>query len=171
MTSPYDQPELAALWRLALETMEAGRSAFSIQITDAETAAALGSVLRKHIDHPARRQISLVKLDEHLRQGPHGMSLVEVLAAVHGRAVGQPAGQLAWRSQWLAQVRRYDGIPPDEFDALIAKADAVLAAIGDDDRLARIVHRALTHRESNAQAPRVEPLDTPNSTGGPHQGR
>lgn len=156
MTSPYDRPELAELWRLALATMESGRSAFSIRVTDADTAEALGSVLRKHVDHPARRQISLVKLDEHLRHGPHGLSLVEVLAAVHGRAVTEPAGQLAWRSQWLAQVRRYDDVPEADFAALIAKADTVLSQllgndrtgkglrdlVGDDVLLARVVLRA-----------------------------
>lgn len=167
MTSPYDRPELAELWRLAVETMESGRSAFSIRITDAETAQALGSVLRKHIDHPARRQISLVKLDEHLRQGPFGASLVEVLAAVHGRTVDQPAGQLEWRSRWLAQVRRYDGVPEADFAALIAKADTVLShmvgrnprdLVGDDVRLTRVVLRAaaLAHGVPLPETPAAE---------------
>ena len=112
---------------MALVTLEAGRSAFSFRVEDQVAAEALGVVLHKEIGFPARRQVSLVRLDEHLRQD--GASLVDVLAAVHGRVVDRPAGQMGWRSQWLAQVRRYDGVPVVEFDAVVARADAVLAVI------------------------------------------
>jgi hypothetical protein len=107
--------------------MESGRSAFSIQVVDAEMAEALGELLHKPVEHPTRRQLSLVKLDEHLRR--KGTTLVDVLQAVHGRKIGEPAGQLAWRSQWLALVRRHDGIPPDELADLVEEADAVLAKV------------------------------------------
>lgn len=120
-------PCLVEFWQAALDTLEAGRSAFSIRVEDASTAEALSVVLHKTVGFPARRQVSLVKLDEHLRID--GTSLVEVLRAVHGRVANKPAGQMAWRSQWLAQVRRYDGIPVEEFDGVVARADVVLATI------------------------------------------
>jgi hypothetical protein len=123
----YGVPGLVGFWRLALETMEGGRSAFSVRVEDAATAEGLGAVLHKAVGFPARRQVSLVKLDEHLRVD--GTSLVEVLRVVNERAVEEPAGQLAWRSQWLAQVRRHDGIPAEDFDGVVARADAVLATI------------------------------------------
>ncbi|KOX34478.1 hypothetical protein ADK67_03280, partial [Saccharothrix sp. NRRL B-16348] len=64
----WDQPEFAELWRLARETLEGGgRSAFGIRVEDEKTAAALTELLRKPVAHPARRQISLARLDEHVR--------------------------------------------------------------------------------------------------------
>lgn len=123
----YGVPGLAGFWRLALATVEGGRSAFSIRVEDAATAEGLGVVLHKTVGFPARRQVSLVKLDEHLRVD--GTSLVDVLRVVHGRRIEEPAGQMAWRSRWLAQVRRHDGIPAEEFDGVVARADAVLATI------------------------------------------
>ncbi|MCS7484472.1 hypothetical protein ACFFQW_49455 [Umezawaea endophytica] len=123
----YSVPALEGFWRSALDTMESGRSAFSFRVEDRPTAEAVGLVLHKAVDFPARRQVSLVRLDEHLRRD--GTSLLDVLAEVHRRAVGRPAGQMAWRSRWLAQVRRYDEVPAAEFDAVVAKADAVLAVV------------------------------------------
>ncbi|PRY46896.1 hypothetical protein CLV43_1011177 [Umezawaea tangerina] len=123
----YRGPGLAELWRLAVETMEAGKSAFSMRVADEETASALSVVLHKPVEVAARRQVSLVRLDEHLRQ--EGTSLVEVLRIVHGRAVEEPAGQMAWRSRWLAQVRRYEGIPEERFAEVIGVADRVLKVV------------------------------------------
>ncbi len=148
----YGVPGLAGFWRLALETMEGGRSAFSVRVEDAATAEGLSAVLHKTVGFPARRQVSLVKLDEHLRVD--GTSLAEVLRTVHGRPVEEPAGQMAWRSQWLAQVRRHDGIPADEFDGVVARADAVLATVLggrpwewpaalDDPTVRQVVRRAV----------------------------
>ncbi|HWO63979.1 MAG TPA: hypothetical protein VNO31_28495 [Umezawaea sp.] len=123
----YGDSALVGFWRLALETMEAGRSAFSFRVEDEAAAEALGVVLHKVVGFPARRQVSLVRLDEHLRRD--GASLMDVLAFVHRRAVVRPAGQMAWRSQWLAQVRRHDAIPVAEFDGVVALADEVLAVV------------------------------------------
>jgi hypothetical protein len=159
----YNRPGLVDLWRHALVTMESGRSAFSIQVTDAEAAEALSELLHKPVEHPTRRQISLVKLDEHLRR--EGTTLVDVLQAVHGREIGEPAGQLTWRSQWLAQVRRHDGIPPDELPGLIAEADAVLPGVLSgqqatitDPRVKHIVLRAvaLAYGRPFPQTPEAE---------------
>ena len=123
----YDLPGLAELWRVALETLEGGRSAFSLQVVDEDMARGLSAVLHKDVAAPARRQLSVVRLDEHLRVD--GTSLPEVLRVVHGRPVLVPPGQMSWRSQWLAQVRRYDGIPAEEFDGVVARADEVLTAV------------------------------------------
>jgi hypothetical protein len=170
----YNRPGLVDLWRHALVTMESGRSAFSIQVTDAETAEALGELLHKPVEHPTRRQISLVKLDEHLHR--KGTTLVDVLQAVHGRKIGEPAGQLAWRSQWLAQVRRHDGIPPDELPGLIAEADAALLRVLNgqqvalaDPRVRHIVLRAvaLAYGRPFPQTPAAELWRL---AGGTHQG-
>ncbi|WNV82515.1 hypothetical protein [Umezawaea sp. Da 62-37] len=122
-----EDPGLVEFWRVAVETMEAGRSAFSFQVGDEETAAALSVVLHKPVGFPGRRQVSLVKLDEHLRR--EGVSLVEVLEGVHGRGVEEPAGQMGWRSQWLAQVRRYEGIPGDQLAGVVGVADRVLKVV------------------------------------------
>lgn len=123
----YGVPGLVGFWRLALETLEGGRSAFSVRVEDEVVAAGLSVVLHKAVGFPARRQVSLVRLDEHLRAD--GTSLVEVLRVVSGRGVGEPAGQFSWRSRWLAQVRRYDGIPVAEFDDVVARADEVLSVV------------------------------------------
>ncbi|GLZ35879.1 hypothetical protein Lesp02_80660 [Lentzea sp. NBRC 105346] len=141
-----DRPELAELWRLARETIEAGgRSAFSIRVPDAATADALAEVLRKPIDHPARRQISLARLDEHLRAA--GTTLVEVLERVHGRPIGMQAAAEAptadavlryalrehglasapWAATWIEQVRRYGKIPQPVLPLLAAQAASVLS--------------------------------------------
>ncbi|MEO6091354.1 MAG: hypothetical protein ABIQ18_50475 [Umezawaea sp.] len=127
LVARYGVPGLVGFWRLALETLEGGRSAFSVVVADEATAAGLSAVLHKAVGFPARRQVSLVRLDEHLRVD--GTSLVEVLRTVFEREVGEPAGQFAWRSRWLAQVRRYDGIPVAEFDGVVARADEVLAVV------------------------------------------
>jgi hypothetical protein len=123
----YGVAGLAGFWLVALETLEGGRSAFSIQVVGEAMAAGLSLVLHKDVVAPARRQVSVVRLDEHLRGD--GTSLVEVLRAVHGRDVVVPPGQMSWRSRWLAQVRRYDGIPDSEFDGVVARADEVLVSV------------------------------------------
>lgn len=127
LSARYDVPGLVGFWRLAAETLEGGRSAFSFVVEDEVTAAELSVVLHKAVGFPGRRQVSLVRLDEHLRVD--GTSLVDVLRAVFQREIGEPAGQFAWRSRWLAQVRRYDGIPAAEFDGVVARADEVLAVV------------------------------------------
>jgi hypothetical protein len=150
LSARYGGAALAGFWGLALETFEGGRSAFSVVVEDAGAAAGLSAVLHKTVGFPARRQVSLVRLDEHLRAD--GTSLVEVLRVVHGREVGTPAGQLAWRSRWLAQVRRYDGVPAEEFDGVVARADEVLSVVlgggawdeaGEDDAVRKVVRRGV----------------------------
>ncbi|HEX6347717.1 hypothetical protein [Umezawaea sp.] len=157
--------------------MESGRSAFSFRVEDRVTAEALGAVLHKAIGFPARRQVSLVRLDEHLRV--EGVSLVEVLEEVHQRSVRRPAGQMAWRSQWLAQVRRYDEVPAALFDDVVARADAVLATVLggapwdwpaelDDPLVRRVVVRAVGLARGVSA-----PVDEPalwRSAGWAHQG-
>lgn len=122
----FDRPELAEFWRLARETMEGGgRSAFSFHVEDARTATALGELLRKPVAHPARRQISLARLDEHIRA--HGSTLPEVLESVHGKPVGMSSTEEAstadavlrfalrehgllhapWAAEWVEHVRKY----------------------------------------------------------------
>lgn len=149
----YDRPELAELWRLARETIEGGgRSAFSIRVEDAATAEALGEVLRKPVAHPARRQISLARLDEHLRAA--GRTLVDVLESVHGRPVGMTAGQEAptadavlrfalrehgldsrpWAAAWIDQVRRYGKIPQPALPMLASRAAEVLSRMALEEQ-------------------------------------
>jgi hypothetical protein len=169
----YGVAGLVGFWRLAVEALEGGRSAFSVVVEDAGVAAGLSVVLHKVVSFPARRQVSLVRLDEHLRLD--GTSLVEVLRVVHGRAVGVPVGQLGWRSRWLAQVRRYDGIPAADFDGVVARADEVLAVVLaggvwgslDDPAVRKVVRRAVALDRGVA----VESVDDSAwSAGGAHQG-
>ncbi|SEQ10476.1 Protein of unknown function N-terminus [Lentzea xinjiangensis] len=148
-----DVPELAEFWRLARETVEGGgRSAFSFRVEDARTAAALGDLLRKPIAHPARRQISLAKLDEHLRA--HGSTLPEVLESVHGKPVGMSTTQEAstadavlryalrehgllhapWAAEWIEHVRRYGKIPQPALPMIANQAAAVLARLRPEPR-------------------------------------
>ncbi|MCC8249769.1 TIGR02679 domain-containing protein [Saccharothrix luteola] len=144
-----DQPELAELWRLARETLEGGgRSAFSIRVEDEKTAAALTELLRKPVAHPARRQISLARLDEHVRS--HGSTLAEVLEALHGRPIGMSTAEEAstadavlkfalrqhnllhepWAAPWIAHVRRYGKIPQPALPMLANQAAWVLGRLG-----------------------------------------
>lgn len=148
-----DQPELAEFWRLARETMEGGgRSAFSFRVEDAPTATVLGELLRKPIAHPARRQISLARLDEHIRA--HGSSLPEVLESVHGKPIGMAAtgeastadavlkfalrehGLLSrpWAAEWVEHVRRYGKIPQPALPMIANQAAAVLARLSAEPR-------------------------------------
>ncbi|MGW4214571.1 DUF2399 domain-containing protein [Lentzea sp. NPDC004789] len=149
----YDRPELTEFWRLARETMEGGgRSAFSFRVEDAGTAAALGELLRKPIAHPARRQISLARLDEHLRA--HGSTLPEVLESVHGRPVGLSTSEEAstadavlkfalrehgllnapWAAEWIEHVRRYGKIPQPALPMIANQAAAILARLRPEPR-------------------------------------
>jgi hypothetical protein len=171
LVARYDVPGLAGFWRLALETLEGGRSAFSIQVEDADVAAGLSVVLHKAVGFPGRRQVSLVRLDEHLRVD--GTSLVKVLRVVHGRPVGVPVGQLAWRSRWLAEVRRYDGIPAEAFEGVVARADEVLSVVlagrawelpVDDPAVRKVVRRGV----AVARGVSVESVD--DSAGWAHEG-
>ncbi|WP_367129142.1 DUF2399 domain-containing protein [Saccharothrix sp. HUAS TT1] len=145
-----DQPELAELWRLARETLEGGgRSAFSLRVEDGKTAAALAELLRKPVAHPARRQISLARLDEHVRA--HGSTLVEVLEALHGKPIGMATAEgeastadavlkfalrehdllhEPWAAPWIAHVRRYGRIPRPALPMLANQAAAVLGRLG-----------------------------------------
>ncbi|MEU7475799.1 DUF2399 domain-containing protein [Lentzea sp. NPDC042327] len=146
--SVYDRPELAELWRLARETLEGGgRSAFSLRVEDEQTARALSELLRKPVAHPARRQISLARLDEHVRA--HGSTLPEVLEAVHGEPVGLSAETEAstadavlryalrehgllgrpWAAEWIEHVRRYGKIPQPALPMLANQAAEVLARL------------------------------------------
>ncbi len=148
-----DSPELAEFWRLARETVEGGgRSAFSFRVEDARTAAVLGELLRKPIAHPARRQISLARLDEHLRA--HGSTLPEVLESVHGRPVGMSSAQesstadavlrfalrehgllhASWAAEWIAHVRKYGKIPQPALPMIANQAAAILARLQADPR-------------------------------------
>jgi uncharacterized protein (TIGR02679 family) len=155
LRAAFDRPELTELWRLARETAESPRprSAFSIQVPDEATATALGGVLRKHVDHPARRQISLVRLNEHLLASPLRCGLVEVLEAVHHRPVEPRAAERAvstqrrdpaetslwralsehgldgrpWASRWVEDVRRYGKVPTDQLPVLARRAAEVLS--------------------------------------------
>lgn len=149
----YDRPELEAFWRLARETMEGGgRSAFSFRVEDAPTATVLGELLRKPIAHPARRQISLARLDEHLRA--HGSTLPEVLESVHGRPIGMSTAQEAstadavlrfalrqngllqapWAAEWIEHVRRYGKIPQPALPMIANQAAAILARLHPEPR-------------------------------------
>lgn len=153
MVTEYDRPELEAFWRLARETLEGGgRSAFSFRVEDAKTAAVLGELLRKPISHPARRQISLARLDEHLRA--HGNTLPEVLESVHGRPIGLSTTQEAstadavlrfalrehgllgepWAAEWIEHVRRYGKIPQPALPMIANQAAAVLARLRPEPR-------------------------------------
>lgn len=149
----YDRPELADFWRLARETMEGGgRSAFSFRIEDASTATVLGELLRKPIDHPSRRQISLARLDEHLRA--HGSTLPEVLESVHGRPIGMSTTEEAstatavlkyalrehgllnapWAAEWIEHVRRYGKIPQPALPMIATQAASILSRLTPDPR-------------------------------------
>jgi hypothetical protein len=149
----YDRPELEEFWRLARETMEGGgRSAFSFRIEDARTATALGELLRKPIDHPARRQISLARLDEHLRA--HGSTLPEVLESVHGKPVGMSSPEEAstadavlkfalrehgllsspWATEWIEHVRKYGKIPQPALPMIANQAASILAKLTSEPR-------------------------------------
>lgn len=149
----YDRPELAEFWRLARETLEGGgRSAFSFRVEDAGTAAALGELLRKPVAHPARRQISLARLDEHLRA--HGSTLPEVLESVHGRPVGMSSSEEAptadavvkfalrehgllqapWAAEWIEHVRRYGKIPQPALPMIANQAAQILARLNPEPR-------------------------------------
>ncbi|ROP41949.1 DUF2399 domain-containing protein [Saccharothrix texasensis] len=144
-----DRLELAELWRLARETLEGGgRSAFSVRVEDEKTAAALAELLRKPVAHPARRQISLARLDEHVRA--HGSTLTEVLEALHGRPVdmsttGEASTAEAvvkfalrehdllhepWAAPWIEYVRRYGKIPQPALPMLANQAARVLGGLG-----------------------------------------
>ncbi|MEV6713350.1 DUF2399 domain-containing protein [Lentzea sp. NPDC051208] len=148
-----DQPELAEFWRLARETMEGGgRSAFSFRVEDARTATVLGELLRKPIAHPARRQISLARLDEHIRA--HGSSLPEVLESVHGKPVGLSTAEESstadavlrfalrehgllsrpWAAAWIEHVRRYGKIPQPALPMIANQAAAILAKLSPEPR-------------------------------------
>lgn len=148
-----DQPELEEFWRLARETLEGGgRSAFSIRVEDARTAAVLGELLRKPVAHPARRQISLARLDEHIRA--HGSTLPEVLESVHGRPIAMTATEEAptadavlkfalrqhgllnapWAAEWIEQVRRYGKIPQPALPMLANQAAEILAKLNHEPR-------------------------------------
>lgn len=145
----WEQPELAELWRLARETLEGGgRSAFSVHVRDEKTAAALGELLRKPVTHPSRRQISLARLDEHVRA--HGSTLTEVLEALHGKPIGlSTTGEAStadavlrfalrehnllhepWAAPWIAHVRRYGKIPRPALPMLANQAAEVLSRLG-----------------------------------------
>lgn len=149
----YDRPELAEFWRLVRETMEGGgRSAFSFRVEDASTATALGELLRKPIDHPARRQISLARLDEHIRA--HGSTLPEVLESVHGKPVGMSTSaeaptadavlkfalrehgllQAPWAAEWIEHVRRYGKIPQPALPMIANQAAGILARLTQEPR-------------------------------------
>jgi hypothetical protein len=149
----YDRPELAEFWRLARETAEGGgRSAFSFRVEDASTATALGELLRKPIAHPARRQISLARLDEHIRA--HGSSLPEVLESVHGRPLGMSTSQESstadavlkfalrehgllsrpWAAEWIEHVRRYGKIPQPALPMIANQAASILARLHPEPR-------------------------------------
>jgi hypothetical protein len=148
-----DQPELAEFWRLARETLEGGgRSAFSFRIEDARTATVLGELLRKPVAHPARRQISLARLDEHIRA--HGSTLPEVLESVHGRPVGMSTSEEAstadavlrfalrehgllhapWAAEWIEHVRKYGKIPQPALPMIANQAAAILARLTPEPR-------------------------------------
>ncbi|SDH40345.1 Protein of unknown function N-terminus [Lentzea fradiae] len=148
-----DRPELAEFWRLARETVEGGgRSAFSFRVEDEQTAVALAELLRKPVTHPARRQISLARLDEHVRA--HGSTLPEVLEAVHGRPVALTTTQEAstadavlrfalrehgllhapWAAEWIEHVRRYGKIPQPALPMIANQAAAVLARLSPEPR-------------------------------------
>jgi len=148
-----DEPELAEFWRLARETLEGGgRSAFSFRIEDARTATVLGELLRKPIDHPARRQISLARLDEHVRA--HGRTLPEVLESLHGKPVGMSTTEEAstadavlkfalrehgllsrpWAAEWVEHVRKYGKIPQPALPMLANQAAAILAGLSHEPR-------------------------------------
>ncbi|MFD4638434.1 DUF2399 domain-containing protein [Lentzea sp. NPDC058436] len=148
-----DSPELADFWRLARETMEGGgRSAFSFRVEDAPTATVLGELLRKPIAHPARRQISLARLDEHVRA--HGSTLPEVLESVHGRPIGMSTTQEAstadavlkfalrehgllsrpWAEEWIEHVRRYGKIPQPALPMIANQAASILARLHPEPR-------------------------------------
>jgi hypothetical protein len=148
-----DEPALAEFWRLARETMEGGgRSAFSFRVEDARAAAVLGELLRKPVAHPARRQISLARLDEHIRA--HGSTLLEVLESVHGRPVAMSTSEEAstadavlkfalrehgllhapWAAEWIEQVRRYGKIPQPALPMIANQAAAILAGLRPEPR-------------------------------------
>ncbi|SEQ03601.1 DUF2399 domain-containing protein [Lentzea albida] len=149
----YDRPELAEFWRLARETMEGGgRSAFSFRVEDAGTATVLGELLRKPIAHPARRQISLARLDEHIRA--HGSTLPEVLESVHGKPIGLSTSEEAstadavlkfalrengllhepWTGEWIEHVRRYGKIPQPALPMIANQAASILARLHAEPR-------------------------------------
>ncbi|MDX8148088.1 DUF2399 domain-containing protein [Lentzea sp. BCCO 10_0061] len=149
----YDRPELAEFWRLARETMEGGgRSAFSFRVEDAGTATVLGELLRKPVAHPARRQISLARLDEHIRA--HGSSLPEVLESVHGKPIGLSTSQESstadavlkfalrehgllqesWAAEWIEHVRRYGKIPQPALPMIANQAASILARLRPEPR-------------------------------------
>ncbi|MEV6243087.1 DUF2399 domain-containing protein [Lentzea sp. NPDC051838] len=149
----YDRPELAEFWRLARETMEGGgRSAFSFRVEDAATATVLGELLRKPIAHPARRQISLARLDEHLRA--HGSTLPAVLESVHGKPVGMSTDEEAstaeavlkfslrehgllhapWAAEWIEHVRRYGKISQPALPMISFRAAQILAQLTPEAR-------------------------------------
>lgn len=144
-----DRLELAELWRLARETLEGGgRSAFSIRIEDEKTAAALAELLGKPVAHPARRQISLTRLDEHVRT--HGSTLIEVLEALHGKPIAMSTtGEAStaeavlkfalrehnllhepWAAPWIGYVRRYGRIPQPALPMLANQAARILSGLG-----------------------------------------
>ncbi|HUQ56530.1 DUF2399 domain-containing protein [Lentzea sp.] len=148
-----DSPELAEFWRLARETMEGGgRSAFSFRVEDERTAAALGELLRKPITHPARRQISLARLDDHVRA--HGSTLPEVLESVHGKPIGMSTTEEAstadavlkyalrehglltepWAAEWVEHVRRYGKIPQPVLPMIANQAASILAKLSREPR-------------------------------------
>ncbi|WP_143466526.1 DUF2399 domain-containing protein [Lentzea kentuckyensis] len=149
----YDRPELEEFWRLARETLEGGgRSAFSFRVEDERTATALGELLRKPVAHPARRQISLARLDEHLRA--HGSTLPEVLESVHGKPVGMSSSEEAptadavlkfalrehgllqapWAAEWIEHVRRYGKIPQPALPMIANQAAQILARLQQEPR-------------------------------------
>ncbi len=151
--SDYDRPELEEFWRLARETMEGGgRSAFSFRVEDASTATVLGELLRKPVAHPARRQISLARLDEHIRA--HGSTLPEVLESVHGKPVGLSTTEEAstadavvkfalrehgllnapWATAWVEHVRKYGKIPQPALPMIANQAAAILAGLSAEPR-------------------------------------
>lgn len=107
-------------------------------------------MLRKPVEHPARRQISLARLDEHLRAA--GTDLVSVLERVHGRPIGMTSSQEAptaeavlrfalrehglaerpWAATWVDQVRRYGKIPQPVLPMLASQAASVLSRMALD---------------------------------------
>ncbi|MGI5502755.1 DUF2399 domain-containing protein [Lentzea sp. CA-135723] len=148
-----NSPELAEFWRLARETVEGGgRSAFSFRVEDERTAAVLGELLRKPVAHPARRQISLARLDEHVRA--HGSTLPEVLEAVHGRPIALSTTEQAstadavlrfalrehgllqepWAAEWVEHVRRYGKIPQPALPMIANQAASILARLQTEPR-------------------------------------
>ncbi|MFD4670742.1 DUF2399 domain-containing protein [Lentzea sp. NPDC058450] len=148
-----DSPELADFWRLARETMEGGgRSAFSFRVEDDRTATVLGELLRKPVAHPARRQISLARLDEHVRA--HGSTLPEVLESVHGRPIAMSTTEQAstadavlkfalrehgllqepWAAEWVEHVRRYGKIPQPALPMIANQAASILARLRAEPR-------------------------------------